>query len=64
MNDQKQTVMRKLSAGQVISLLAGMGSDLTANGEYIGVSMSSNGICFHLDEGTVEINFIRKGGAA
>lgn len=65
MNEQKQlTSMRgTLSAGQVISLFAGIGSDLTANGEDIAVTMTSNGICLHLDEGTVEINFIQKGGS-
>lgn len=52
-----------LSAGQVISLFAGIGSDLTANGEDIAVTMTSNGICLHLDDGTVEINFIQKGGS-
>ncbi|MCM1356516.1 MAG: hypothetical protein NC212_08950 [Staphylococcus sp.] len=62
MNEQKQTAMCRLSAQQVISLLAGIGSDLTLSGGDVSLSQTALGICLHVDGGMVEINYIKEGG--
>lgn len=56
--------MRRLSASQVISLLAGLGSDITLSGSPVSLSLTPNGFNLHCQEGTVAITMIEKGGAS